>query len=281
MDVLRRNVAVLEGDLIRHHFGLTALPAILSRAYLAWCLAELGAFAEGIAKGEEGVRMARTVDHPYSLLIATGGVGMLYFRKGELHQAIAMLKGGLELCRVWSIQDWFPLIASTLGAAYAQSGHVAEALPLLDEAVEQATAMGIMFAHSLRLAWQSEASLRADRREDAIVLAGRAHALACEQKERGHEAYALRLLGEIAAHQDPPEIEPAAHHYRRALALAGELGMRPLVAHCHLGLGKLSRRTGTRQQAQEHLGTATTMYREMGMTDWLEKAEAEVDITNH
>src|SRR6266511_4533803 len=90
-------------------FGLTALPAVLSRAYLAWCLAELGAFAEGITTGEEGVQMAKTVNHPYSLLVAAGGVGMLYFRKGALHQAIAMLEGGLELCRVWNIRDWFPL----------------------------------------------------------------------------------------------------------------------------------------------------------------------------
>ena len=52
--------------------------------------------------------------------------------------------------------------------------------------------------------------------------------------------------------------------------------MRPLVAHCHLGLGKLYRRTDKREQAQEYLATATTMYREMGMTYWLEKAEAEI-----
>jgi hypothetical protein len=50
----------------------------------------------------------------------------------------------------------------------------------------------------------------------------------------------------------------------------------PLVAHCHLGLGKLYRHTGKHEQAREHLATATTMYREMGMTFWLEKAEAEV-----
>jgi tetratricopeptide (TPR) repeat protein len=274
MDVLKRNVAVFEGDLIRNYFGLTALPAVLSRAYLAWCLAELGAFAEGIATGEEGVRMAKTVDHPYSLLIATGGVGMLYFRKGELHQAIAMLDGGLELCRVWSIRDWFPLIASTLGAAYALSGHVIEAVPLLEETVQQATSMGIMFAHSLRVAWQSEASLRADRREDAIVLAGRAYALACEQKERGHEAYALRLLGEIAAHGDPLDGEAAAAHYQQALALADELGMRPLQAHCHGGLGTLYAKVGWQEQARTELSTAIALYRKMEMTFWLPQAEA-------
>jgi hypothetical protein len=65
-------------------------------------------------------------------------------------------------------------------------------------------------------------------------------------------------------------------HFVRALAFASELRMRALVAHCHLGLGKLQRRTGKREQAQDHLTTATTMYREMGMTYWLEKAEAEV-----
>ena len=52
--------------------------------------------------------------------------------------------------------------------------------------------------------------------------------------------------------------------------------MRPLVAHCHLGLSKLYRRTGQREQARERLTTATTMYREMGMTHWLEQAEAEL-----
>jgi hypothetical protein len=96
--------------------------------------------------------------------------------------------------------------------------------------------------------------------------------LAREGGQRPYEAWALRLLGEIAARRDPPT--GADGHYRNALALAEELGMRPLVAHCHLGLGKLYRRTGKREQTQEHVATATTMYRDMGMTYWLEQAEA-------
>jgi hypothetical protein len=83
-------------------------------------------------------------------------------------------------------------------------------------------------------------------------------------------------MGQIATSAEPPDVTQAEQAYGRAIALAGELGMRPLVAHCHLGLGKLSGRTGKREQAQEHLNTATTMYREMGMTYWLEKAEAEM-----
>ncbi len=90
----------------------------------------------------------------------------------------------------------------------------------------------------------------------------------------GRPRYALRLLGEIAARREPPEVGSAEDYYRQALALAEPRGMRPLIAHCHLGLGKLYRRTGNREQASEHLTTATTMYREMDMRFWLEKAEA-------
>ena len=119
-----------------------------------------------------------------------------------------------------------------------------------------------------------EAYVLAGRLEDALELAERALTFARESGQRGDEAWALRLLGEVTARRDPPE--HADGHYRDALALAEELGMRPLVAHCHLGLGKLYRRTGKREQAQKHVATATTMYRDMGMTYWLEQAEAEM-----
>src|SRR5262249_54416100 len=131
-----------------------------------------------------------------------------------------------------------------------------------------------MLAQPQRVTWLSEAYLIAGRFDDALQLSGSALDLALAQKERGTEASTLRLLGEIAFRRDPREAEIAEGHYRQALTLATELGMRPLVAHCHVGLGKLHRQTGKREQAPEHLTTATTMYREMGMTFWLEKAEA-------
>ena len=73
------------------------------------------------------------------------------------------------------------------------------------------------------------------------------------------------MLGDIAAHPDRFEVDTAEAHYRQALALAEALGLRPLMAHCHLGLGALYRRAGTRQQAREHLTTAATMFGEMDM----------------
>ncbi len=104
--------------------------------------------------------------------------------------------------------------------------------------------------------------------------AGRVLMIARERGYRGYEAWALRLLGEIATHRDPPDVEQAKAFYREAMALAGELGMRPLVARCHLGLGELYARTGERDQAREHLATATTMFSEMDIRLWLEQAEA-------
>ena len=92
----------------------------------------------------------------------------------------------------------------------------------------------------------------------------------------GFAANALHPLGDIATHPDLFDAETGEGHYRKALALAEPLGMRPLVAHCHLGLGKLYRRTDKREQAREYLTTATTMYRDMGMTYWLEQAEVEM-----
>jgi tetratricopeptide (TPR) repeat protein len=114
----------------------------------------------------------------------------------------------------------------------------------------------------------------ADRLEEAQALAERALGLTRAHQERGHQAYALRLLGAIAARRDPPESDQAEAHYRQALTLAEELGMRPLQAHCHHGLGTLYAATGQREQARAALSTAIEMYRDMEMTFWLPQTQA-------
>jgi tetratricopeptide (TPR) repeat protein len=153
-----------------------------------------------------------------------------------------------------------------LGYAYALSGRLSEALPLLEQAVERAA--------PLREAHVGEAYLLAGRLEDASQFAGRALARTRDLKLCGNEAYALRLLGEIAAHRDPPEVEPAAAAYQQALTLAEELGMRPLAAHCRLGLGMLYAKIGRQEPARTELSTAIDLYRTMDMTFWLPQAEA-------
>jgi tetratricopeptide (TPR) repeat protein len=164
-------------------------------------------------------------------------------------------------------------IASYLGYAYALSGRVAEALPLLEQAEQSGAARGAIGNYAPWVGHLSEAYLLAGRMEEAVPLAGRALDLSRSRKERGNEAYALRLLGEIAARHEPPQIESAEDHYRQALTLADELGMLPLVAHCHLGLGTLYAQTGQRERARTELAAALDLYRAMEMTFWLPQAE--------
>jgi len=269
--VLGRNVASGEGDQSRERVGMPDLPlSVTSRAWLAWCLAEVGEFAEAIAIGEEAVRIAEAADQPLSRVIATWGVGIPYFHKGDFPKAIPLLERGLEVCRVWDIRVFAPAIASALGMSYTLAGRALEGLPLL----EQNASAGNVHQQAISSIWLSEAYLVAGRVDDAMRLAQQALALSQAHRYRGHEAWALRLIGKIAAQREPPEDEPAESSYRQALVLAEELGMRPLGAHCHLGLGTLYAKTGQREQARAALSTAIEMYRAMAMTFWLPQADA-------
>ncbi len=272
----RRNVDALTGPWLHERFGEPGLPSVFARAYLAWSLAELGEFAEGLARAEEAVQIAESVDQPFTLSHAYFGLGLLRLRRGNLGQAIPALEKSLDVCQVSDIQLVLPWAAAALGYAYALAGRSAESFPLLEHAVEQSTSTQQRAYSSLWVTHLGEAYLLADRLDDARQLAERALTFARGLTERGHEAYALRLRGEIAGRLTLLEVEPAITAYQHAIALANELEMRPLVAHCHLGLGRLYRRTGKRQEAQEHLTTAVSMYREMDMRFWLEQAEAEM-----
>jgi tetratricopeptide (TPR) repeat protein len=276
VEVLRRNLVPLDDPVVRERFGAIGLPFASSRASLALALAERGEFVEAISRCTEAIHIAEAVGHPYSVTVAYQRMGRLHLRRGDLHQATLTLEHALENCQGVDSPPLFHTVRSTLGYAYARSGRSAEAIPLLEEGRHAPRPAGSNEGQSLRTIWLSEAYLLAGREADAHAAAQRALGLARQHKERGHEAYTLRLLGEIAAREDPLDIGKAENHYRQALALAEELGMRPLIAHCHVGLGKLYCRGGSRQQAEEHLTTATAMMREMEMGLWLEEAEAEL-----
>ena len=267
-------VASLEGDRIRERFGMPALPSVLARSYLVRCLAEQGVFAEGGTRGEESVKLAQATDHPYTLSYAYLGIGGLYLRQGALHKAVPVLERALGLCQGADIPLGLIESASNLGYAYALSSRVTEALPLLEQAVEQAVSMRLLFSCSLWLTQLSEGYLVAGRIADALEWAQRALEYAREHQERGHEAWALRLLGEIHSHRVPSEVEPAEAAYRQALTLAEELGMEPLLAHGHLGLGTLYLTIGRLAQAHTELSAAVERYRALELTHWLPQAEA-------
>jgi predicted ATPase/class 3 adenylate cyclase len=271
VDLLRQNLVALDGVLLRERFGLSGLASVLSRDLLARGLAELGAFTEGLTHGEDGLRIAEAVDHPNSLIQACRSIGNVYLYKGEFHQALPWLERGLDVCRVWDIPLLFHIVSSTLGYAYVLSGRMSDALPLLEQSVS-AEAMGD--GSGLVPIWLSEAYLRLGRLDEALALAVRGLEFCRAHAQQGEQAWALRLLGEIYAHRHPPEAELAEATYREALALAEALGMRPLQAHCHLGLGTLYAKTGQQEQAHAELSTAIEMYRAMDMTFWLPETEA-------
>ena len=272
----RRNLVPLDSPVVRERFGGLGLPFAFSRSSLALALAERGEFIEAVARCTEAIHIAETAGLPYSVTVTYRAMGLLHLGRGDLHQATLALEHALEVCQGVDSPPLFYAVSSTLVYAYALSGRSAEAIPLLEEAVERPAVTGTVEGKSLRTISLSEAHLLAGREADARAPAQRALGLARQHKERGHEAYTLRLLGEIAAREDPLDLAKAENHYRQALALAEELGMRPLMAHCYIGLGKLYRRSGNQQQAKTHLANGVAVMREMEMGMWLERAEAEL-----
>lgn len=273
----RKNVESLAGDRRFERFGLPQPSSIHSRTCLVWSLAELGQFAEGITRGEEAIDIARTVDQPLSLTVAYSGLGQLYARMGELERAIPILEQGLELSQIWNIPLWFPRIASALGLAYTLAGRGAEAIQLLGQAVEQGERMGLVAGHALMVTWLAEAHDANGDAASALRYGERAYEMACRYDERGHQAWALRLVGELAGRGSSFDVRPAqAQEYlERADALGKELRMRPLMARCRLGLGRVFARTGDRDRAAAELAEAGRLFAQLGMSYWSRKAEKE------
>jgi tetratricopeptide (TPR) repeat protein len=274
VDYLSRNVSSLQGENLHERFGMTGLPAVMSRTWLVSCLADLGEFAVGTVRGHEAIQLAEAAAHPFSLTQAYYALGTLFLHQGDLNKAIPVLERGLTLCQTASILTWFPTVAAALGYAYTLSGRMPEALPLLQQAVAQNTSRGISPGHARRVAYLSEAYLLAGRLDDAMDQATNALAFARTFQARGYEASALWLLGKIYMHQEVPGSNAPDAYYQQALALADALGMRPLQAHCHLALGTLSAKQGRLAPARVELSTAIALFHAMGMTLWLPHAEA-------
>ena len=274
IDCLQHSVVSLDAAQRHERFGQANVPAVQSLAYLAACHGELGQFAEGRGLGEEGLQIAETVAHPSSLMWAAYGLGLLALCQGDQPRVMPLLERAMHICQEADLLLFAPRVAAALGAAYLLSGRVADAVALLTPVLEQTRAPDMTIFQTLCHLPLGEAHLLAGHLEEAQGLAERTLALTRAHQELGNQAYALRLLGAIAARREPSDAEQAEAHYRAARALAEELGMRPLQAHCHRGLGMLYATTGQQEQARAALSTAIDLYRVMAMTFWLPQAEA-------
>jgi tetratricopeptide (TPR) repeat protein len=235
VEVFSRNIEFLHGAALQERFGLAAIPVVTSHAFLTWCHAELGEFAEGRAHGEDAMQLGEMVAHPFSLAFVYATVGHLWLRQGVLPQAIRVLERGSTLAEARNLPLMNQVCKAQLGAAYALCGRIPEALPLLEQALEQSVSVGAPLASALYAVWLGEGYVLAGRVAEAMPLGQWALEASQTQKQQGHQAYALRLLGDIAGYGASPDVEMAQTSYRQALALAEDLDMRacsrrPVVA---------------------------------------------------
>jgi tetratricopeptide (TPR) repeat protein len=235
-------------------------------------MGQLGQFPDAVARAKQAFRIAESMGQPYSIVMGHRAIGFVNLLMGKLDVAIPALERALDVCQTAKLSLVFDGTASALGHAYALAGRLAEGTPLLERAVQQPAATGTDY-HSFFMSRLSEAYLLEGRWREASAVAERALTLSRQCSEHGNEAWILRVLGEIAVRRDPLDAAGAEQHYRRALALASEHSMRPLVAHCHFGLGTLYRGVGSGERARSSVTTAASMYRDMGMALYLDQAE--------
>ena len=271
VELAKDNLALLPADRGHEFFGSIAPASVYNRYWLILSLAHLGRFAEAAQSEAEATRLAEPMQHLYTTGVVHLAASTIHLFKGEWAKARPRIEEGITVFRSGQVSLLLPRLLAYSAWVLAQAGEAGEALNRLREGerliagrVRKPAAACLYLSHAHRLL---------GRLDEARILAE----YAAKSQEMGVASQALHLLGDIATDPDRFNAESGETHYRRAWALADRLGMRPLVAHCHLGLGKLYRRTGQREQAHEHLTTATTMYREMDMRFWLEQAEAELE----
>jgi tetratricopeptide (TPR) repeat protein len=271
--LLTDNINVLFGDLQYEMFGMTTSVALITRHWLILCHNELGQFTECKRLQAEAVEIAETMKHPVSLMFAYGVASIGYVRQGDVQQAIPRLERSRTLCQTHDIMlNYLPILA-LLGLSYALAQRDAEARELLDEVMPNRASM----RRTARPTF-IEALFLTGRVDDALAYATESLDRYPPEQSKRFGARIFRLLGDMHAYQNPSDVETAKTHYQQALALATELGMKPLQAHCHRGLGKLYYQTGQAEQARTELSTAIEMYRDMDMTFWLPETEAALAV---
>src|SRR5215467_7645361 len=271
------NLARLPAEWVNESFGNAAPASVFDRCWLVRSLAQLGRFVEAPEYGAEAIRLAEAMHHVYSVGLAYYVGGTLNLLKGDWERARVLIEHGIGVFRTGNVALILPTAVASSAWILAHLGEASEARDRLREGeqlLERQAARGVVLHRGWDYHALGRAALALGRLDEAKRLGD--YAVESSPSHPGYAAAAQHLLGDIATHIDRFDAMSGEAHYRQALALAEPRGMRPLIAHCHLGLGKLYRRTGQREQAQEHLTTATTMYREMGMTYWLEKAEAQM-----
>ena len=271
---LRENIEATAGD-------QATISYVASCGWLAFSLADRGAFDAAYSYLAEAQRAAETTQHAYGRLIAWTLIGLVWIRRGRLARAVLPLERGLEACRRKHLTVWLPIPLSLLGLAFVRMGHVHEGLRLLEDGVAVSRELGIRAYLAAWLVNLAEGYLSDGQYARGLETAREALDMAREHGERGHEAQALQVLGDIAARGAAPNPQEARERYEEALRLAETLGLRPLVASCVLSLGALAARLGDGEDAVRRRAQAQRILDELDMRSGREHAEKEVTELGH
>jgi class 3 adenylate cyclase/tetratricopeptide (TPR) repeat protein len=262
----------LPADWVHEYFGMAALPSVFGRAYPIMSLVELGKFAEAAKYAAEAIQIAESTQHVFTIGWAYFAASMLSLVKGDWAEARARVEPWITMLQTGNVAMHLPWAVAASAWVLAQLGEAGEALNRIregDQLLKVEAARGVVGHRGWAYGAVGRAALLLGRLDEARRLGDRA--IDSCRHQPGFRAHALCLLGDIASHPDRFDAETGTARYREALALAEPRAMRPLVAHCHLGLGKLYRRVGEAERARDNLTTATTMYGEMDMGFWLEQ----------
>jgi tetratricopeptide (TPR) repeat protein len=269
------NLAALPADWVYESFGSTAPASVYDRSWLALSLAELGRFAEASEHAAEAIRLSDPTQHGFTISLAYRAACTLHLLKGAWPQARTLIARWIGAVRTANVILHLPYALATSAWLLAQLGETGEALDLVREGEQLALeTRGTVATRGWTCRSLGRAFLLLGRLDEARRWCD--HAVEFSMVQAGFMAYALHLLGDIAIHPEQFDAERGEAHFREALALAEPRGMRPLVAHCRLGLGELHARSGNQQEAREYLTTAAAAYREMDMRFWLGQAEADI-----
>jgi tetratricopeptide (TPR) repeat protein len=252
----------------------------ITLAWLARCLAELGEFEEGTEAGRRAVVLAEGLGSPYSLAAACIGLGYCALLRGDLDAAGPVLERACREARGANLALFRPQASRFLGATYLLAGRVDEGLAMVRAAAEEVESRRLLMQHAAVLTLLGEACLVASRGDEASTVAERALSLARERGQRGDAAAALHVLAE-AAGRGPSDFDQAEHYYLAAIALAGELEMRPLLGRARLGLGRLYLRIGDRGRAEDHVLAAAHLFITADMPRWLRQVVSSLSELGH
>ena len=266
----RENIEILDGELTRQRFGLYGVPAVMSRGWMAWALGEQGRFDEGRAVGEEGMRIAESIDHPFTTCAVEWQGSHLYRLRGDLGITRERLERSMARGQQLQIPLIGPLCAWCLGYLDALSGDAQGGAERIRAAHAAMESMRYLLFRPLILAHLGESCLLAGRPDEALACAREGLGAARERGDRGYAAYALKVLGEVASAQG--DFAKGASLLGESLSLAEAMGMLPLAAHVHVGLGSLHKGAGRHPLSQEHMERGTAIYRQLDMPFWAAKA---------